>query len=123
MCLYFMNRCGSRLRALGKGVSGVLDSCDTGINTLNVSEILLLEQGIKLPTPLTNKITPESAIKLNIPAGTLTALAVRARARARTPSHSNTALSALLSLSLSANRSNHSFPLKNNYSHIAHNYL
>ena len=56
---------------------------------------------IKLLTPLTNKITPESATKLNIPAGTLTALAVRARARARTPSHSNTALSGLLSLSLS----------------------
>ena len=56
---------------------------------------------IKLLTPLTNKITPESAIKLNIPAGTLTALAVRARARARAPSRSNTALSGLLSLSLS----------------------
>ena len=40
---------------------------------------------IKLLTPLTNKITPESATKLNIPAGTLTALAVRARA----PIHSN----------------------------------
>ena len=38
---------------------------------------------IKLLTPRTNKITPESAIKLNIPAGTLTALAVRAPARAR----------------------------------------
>ena len=85
------------------------------------------EVSIKLLTPLTNKITPESAIKLNIPAGTLTALAARARARARAPSHSNTAMSALLSLSLSQQTARTtrslSFPLKNNYSHIAHNYL
>ena len=45
MCLYFMNCHGSRLRALGEGVSGVLDSCDTGIKTLNVFEMPLLEQG------------------------------------------------------------------------------
>ena len=45
MCLYFMNRRGCRLHALGKGVSGVLDSSDTGINTLNVVEMILLEQG------------------------------------------------------------------------------
>ena len=45
MCLYIINRCESCLSAFGKGVSGVFDTCDTGINTLNVVEVLLLEQG------------------------------------------------------------------------------
>ena len=44
MCLYFMNRRGSCLRAFGEDISGVFDTCDTGINTLNVFELLLLEQ-------------------------------------------------------------------------------
>ena len=44
MCLYIINRCESRLRVFGKGVSGVFDTCDAGINTLKVGEVLLIER-------------------------------------------------------------------------------
>ena len=44
MCFYNINRCGSCLRTFGKGVNGVFNTCDTGIDTLNVFEVLLLEQ-------------------------------------------------------------------------------
>ena len=45
MCLYFMHCRGSRLCAVGEDITGFFDTCDTGINTLNVFELLLLEQG------------------------------------------------------------------------------
>ena len=45
MCLYIVNRRGSCLHAFGEGGSGVFDTGDTGINTLNVVVVLLLEQG------------------------------------------------------------------------------
>ena len=45
MCFYIVNRHGSPLHAFGKGVSAIFDTCDTGINTLNVIEVLLFKQG------------------------------------------------------------------------------
>ena len=45
VCLCIVNRHGSRLRAFDEGFSGVFDTGDTGINTLNVVVVLFLEQG------------------------------------------------------------------------------
>lgn len=75
----------------------------------DISQESEIRKAIKLLAPLTNKIIPESATKLNIPAGTLTALAVQACARARAYSFKLSDVS--LALSLSTNRSHYSLPL------------
>ena len=88
---------------------------------------------IELLTPLTTETIPgpgleplTSATNLNTPAGTLTVLAAWARARTCAQPHrfKYSIISSARSIPFPATEIvNRSLPLKNNYSHIAHNYL